>query len=122
MAYHGAAAQEHFVEFLVERAAIRIHYGDDAKAREDLLKAAKTRKFQFALTGALGKRTKFQERDLSQLVVLAKSRDVEPEPYSSRKSSRIGGMDSGKSSSAPDSGPTSPVPTSIPTGPTNIPL
>ena len=94
LAFHGAAAEEHFVEFLVERAAIRTYYGDDGKAREDLVRASQTRKFQFALTGVLGKRTKFQDRDISQLVVLAKSRDHEPEPYSSRKSSRAEGMDS----------------------------
>ena len=98
LTFGGAAAEEHFVEFLVERAQIRIYYGDDEKAREDLARATKTRHFQFALTGALGKRTKFQVSDLSQLVVLAKSRDHEPEPYSSRKSSRAEGMDSRKTS------------------------
>lgn len=86
--FGGAAAEEHFVEFLLERAQLRIFYGDDDKAREDLTRASTIRHFQFALTGALGKRTKFQVNDLSQLVVLAKSRDHEPEPYSSRKSSR----------------------------------
>lgn len=86
--YGGAAAEEHFVEFLLERAQLRIGYGDDDKAREDLSRASTIRHFQFALTGALGKRTKFQKHDLSQLVVLAKSRDHEPEPYNSRKSSR----------------------------------
>jgi tetratricopeptide (TPR) repeat protein len=100
LAFHGAAADEHFVEFLIERAAIRTYYGDDAKAREDLVRAAHTRKFQFALTGVLGKRTKFQDRDISQLVVLAKSRDHEPETYSSRKSSRAEDQDSRKGSHA----------------------
>jgi tetratricopeptide (TPR) repeat protein len=102
LAFHGAAAEEHLVEFLVERAAIRTYYGDDAKAREDLVRAAQIRKFQFALTGVLGKRTKFQDFDISQLVVLAKSRDHEPEPYSSRKSSRVEGMD-GRNDSQTDS-------------------
>lgn len=102
LAFHGAAAEEHFVEFLVERAAIRTYYGDDAKAREDLVRAAQIRKFQFALTGVLGKRTKFQDRDITQLVVLAQSREHEPEPYSSRKSSKAEGMD-GKESSHSDS-------------------
>lgn len=88
LVYGGAAAQEHMVEFLVERATIKTYYGDEDSAREDLLRAAKLREFEFALTGALGKKTKFQEKDVTQLVVLAKSRDVEPEPYSSRKSSR----------------------------------
>ena len=98
LAFGGAAAEEHFVELLVERAQIRIFYGDDDTARDDLALASKTRHFYFALTGALGKRTKFQVNDLSQLVVLAKSRDHEPEPYSSRKSSRAEGMDSRKGS------------------------
>lgn len=87
LAYAGAAAEEHMVEYLVERANVKIYYGDNVHAREDLLRAAKLRNFEFALTGALGKRTKFQEKETSQLVVLAKSRDQEPEPYHSRKSS-----------------------------------
>ncbi|KAK9859152.1 Tetratricopeptide-like helical protein [Penicillium brevicompactum] len=61
--------------FLLERAIINTHHGFDIKAREDIDQAAKVRKFEFALTGKMGKRTKFQERDISQLVVLAKSAD-----------------------------------------------
>ncbi|KEF57591.1 uncharacterized protein A1O9_05509 [Exophiala aquamarina CBS 119918] len=126
LAYGGAAAEEHFVEFLVERALVKTHYGDDQVARVDLAHAATTRQFQFALSGVLGKRTKFQDRDITQLVVLAKSRDHEPEPYSSRKSSRAEASDSRKSS-AVDTGsasrhprpkspntPISPPPTSVP--------
>ena len=60
-------------EFLVERAEIHIRHGFDARAKADLTDAAKEQKFAFALTGRLGKRTKFQQSDLSQLVVLAKS-------------------------------------------------
>ena len=62
-------------ELLIERASIHILHGFDVKAREDLESAAKKRQFEYALTGRLGKRTKFQERELSQLVVLAKSYD-----------------------------------------------
>jgi tetratricopeptide (TPR) repeat protein len=120
--FHAHAAEEFFVEFLLERAAICTYYGDEEMARLSLTQAAKIRDFQFALTGALGKRTKFQETELSQLVVLAKSRDFEPEPYSSRKSSRADGMDPHKPSSAANSRPTTPTPTSVPAGPTNIPL
>ncbi|KIW94760.1 uncharacterized protein Z519_04737 [Cladophialophora bantiana CBS 173.52] len=94
LAFGGAAAEEHFVEFLIERAVVRTHYGDDALARADLAKAATTRQFQFLLTGALGKRTKFQDRDISQLVVLARSRDREPEPYSNRKGGKVEGVKS----------------------------
>ena len=61
------------VQYLLERAAINNHHGSDAKAREDIDQAAKESGFEFTLTGRLGKRTKFQEKELSQLVVLAKS-------------------------------------------------
>ncbi|KAL3455790.1 hypothetical protein BJX64DRAFT_57106 [Aspergillus heterothallicus] len=60
-------------KFLLERATVHVHHGFDAKARTDLEQAATERNFQFALTGRLGKRTKFQDRDISQLVILAKS-------------------------------------------------
>ncbi|KAI9807427.1 MAG: hypothetical protein M1833_000172 [Piccolia ochrophora] len=61
------------VEYLLERAAIHTFYDHDIQARADLERAANENKFQFALTGMLGKRTKFQEKDLSQLIVLALS-------------------------------------------------
>ncbi|OGM50644.1 TPR domain protein [Aspergillus bombycis] len=60
-------------KFLLERALIHTHHGFDSKARADIDKAASERNFKFALTGKLGKRTKFQERDISQLVIIAKS-------------------------------------------------
>lgn len=59
--------------FLLERAAVHTHHGFDSKARSDLEQAAVANGFEFALTGKLGKRTKFQDRDITQLVVLAKS-------------------------------------------------
>ena len=59
-------------EYLIERAAINTLHGRDKEAREDLKNAAAQRSFEFALTGRLGKRTKFQQKDLSQLVVLAR--------------------------------------------------
>ncbi|MCJ1370524.1 hypothetical protein MMC20_001737 [Loxospora ochrophaea] len=61
------------IQLLLERVAIHTHHGLDVKAREDLDRAAKESDFQFVLTGRLGKRTKFQQQELSQLVVLAKS-------------------------------------------------
>ena len=63
-------------EFLIERATIHMYHGFDLKARADIARAAQERRFEFLLTGRLGKRTKFQKRELSQLVVLAKSYDV----------------------------------------------
>ncbi|CAF9921529.1 MAG: hypothetical protein ALECFALPRED_001819 [Alectoria fallacina] len=66
-------------QFLLERATIHIHHGFDQRAREDIEQAARERSFHFALTGRLGKRTKYQEKELSQLVVLAKSADEDEE-------------------------------------------
>ena len=61
------------VKWLVEKANVHIMLGQDAKAKEAIQKAAEVNKFQYMLSGALGKRTKFQEKATSQLVVLAKS-------------------------------------------------
>lgn len=66
--------------FLLERAAIHLHHGFDQRARADIEQAARERSFHFALTGRLGKRTKYQEKELSQLVVLAKSADEDETP------------------------------------------
>ncbi|KAH0314906.1 TPR-like protein, partial [Aureobasidium melanogenum] len=68
-----ASSENAKVEFLLERASIETFYGLDKKARVDLDEAAAEQGFQFALTGILGRRTKFQQHDVSQLVVLAKS-------------------------------------------------
>ncbi|KAH7071915.1 hypothetical protein BKA63DRAFT_516613 [Paraphoma chrysanthemicola] len=59
--------------FLLERAAIHTHHGFDKKAKADIDQATAERKFEFALTGLMGKRTKFQQKDTSQLLVLARS-------------------------------------------------
>ncbi|KAK8217248.1 hypothetical protein M8818_001501 [Zalaria obscura] len=61
------------VQFVLERASIETFHGFDKRARADLDEASKEQGFQFALTGLLGKRTKWQEKETSQLVVLAKS-------------------------------------------------
>lgn len=61
------------VRFLVEKANVCIMLGQDVKAREALKLAAELNGFVYALSGALGKRTRFQEKSTSQLVVLAKS-------------------------------------------------
>ncbi|CAA9960548.1 tetratricopeptide repeat domain protein [Pyrenophora teres f. maculata] len=65
--------KELYTSFLLERAAIHTHHGFDKKARADLEQATSERKFEFALTGLMGKRTKFQTKDTSQLIVLARS-------------------------------------------------
>lgn len=65
---------EEQVRFLVEKANVCIMLGRDGAAREALGRAAEVHGFNYALSGALGKRTRFQEKSTSQLVVLAKSR------------------------------------------------
>ncbi|TVY16810.1 TPR repeat-containing protein [Lachnellula arida] len=63
------------VQFLLEKAQIHIMQGQDFKAKEDVRMAREASGFNYALSGALGKRTKFQQNDLSQLLVFAKSRE-----------------------------------------------
>lgn len=84
------------VEFLLERASIQIHHGLDKLARADLDRAKDLRRFDYALTGRPGKRTKFQEKDISQLVVLAKSHESDEKP----NGSAVGGI-SGANDAAP---------------------
>lgn len=69
----GSWSREDKVQFLVEAANNYILLGRDDKAREALKEASQTSGLVYALSGALGKRTKFQEKSTSQLVVLAKS-------------------------------------------------
>jgi tetratricopeptide (TPR) repeat protein len=68
-----SALKDRKAALLLERAMAYMQYGFDKKARADLDKAASLREFRFALTGRLGKRTKFQKVDTSQLVILARS-------------------------------------------------
>ncbi|KAI1474897.1 hypothetical protein F4774DRAFT_399096 [Daldinia eschscholtzii] len=61
------------IQYLLEEAACHILLGNDTKARQALSLATKISGFLYALSGAPGKRTRFQEKNISQLVVLAKS-------------------------------------------------
>lgn len=69
-----------WVSFLLERATVHLHHGFDKEAKEDIERAAKERHFEFALTGLLGKRTKYQQKDVSQLIVLAHSTEAHSKP------------------------------------------
>ncbi|KAK6853775.1 TPR repeat-containing protein [Apiospora arundinis] len=62
-------------QFLLEKSNAHVMLGNDAKAKDALQLAAQKSGFTYALSGALGKRTKWQEKSTSQLVVLAKSAD-----------------------------------------------
>lgn len=61
------------VQFLLEKANAHIMLGHDPKAKQALQQATEASGLVYALSGALGKRTRFQEKSTSQLVVLAKS-------------------------------------------------
>ncbi|KAI1653735.1 hypothetical protein F4813DRAFT_373273 [Daldinia decipiens] len=69
---------EYRIQYFLEEAACHILLGNDAKAREALNLATKISGFSYALSGAPGKRTRFQEKNISQLVVLAKSHALFP--------------------------------------------
>lgn len=56
-------------------ALIESYYGLDKEACNMMQQAQKTSGFQWELTGALGRRTKFQTFDVSQLVLLAESKN-----------------------------------------------
>ncbi|RDA92155.1 hypothetical protein CP533_5608 [Ophiocordyceps camponoti-saundersi (nom. inval.)] len=66
--------QQDQARFLVETATNYILLGYYDKAKERIKEAAQASGFQYALSGALGKRTRFQEKSTSQLLVLARSR------------------------------------------------
>lgn len=59
---------------LLEQGLLEHHFTQDKSAAEYFVKAARATGLQYELTGALGKRTKFQQTELSQLVLLAESR------------------------------------------------
>jgi tetratricopeptide (TPR) repeat protein len=65
------------VQFLLEKVQIYIVQGLDIKAKEHVRMAKTVSGFSYSLSGALGKRTKFQQTDISQLVVFARSRESE---------------------------------------------
>ncbi|KAK0276043.1 hypothetical protein LTR35_010812 [Friedmanniomyces endolithicus] len=97
------------VELLLERATVHIHHGLDKLARGDLELAKRKRGFEYELTGLMGKRTKFQENNISQLVVLARSHESENktngEKSSGIESSVEGAAANGKSTEQTASGP-----------------
>ncbi|KAI1206025.1 uncharacterized protein F4807DRAFT_440523 [Annulohypoxylon truncatum] len=65
--------RESRIQFRLEEAACHIMLGNDTNSRKALQSATEISGFSYILSGALGKRTRFQEKNTSQLVVLAKS-------------------------------------------------
>lgn len=74
------------VQFLLEKAQIYIMQGLDLKAKENVKMAKTVSGFSYTLSGALGKRTKFQQNDTSQLVIFARSKEVDDPPNADAES------------------------------------
>ncbi|GAA5815018.1 hypothetical protein MFLAVUS_008524 [Mucor flavus] len=62
------------IRYELEVGLIYSFFGQDKEALENMESAQKTSGFVWSLTGSLGRRTKFQTFDVSQLVVLAESK------------------------------------------------
>ena len=60
---------------LLEQGLVHHVLRDDRAAAQLFIRAAKAFGLEYELTGALGKKTKFQQTELSQLVLLAQSRE-----------------------------------------------
>lgn len=71
---------------LLEQGLLDHTLSQDKTAAELFVRAAQATKLEYELTGALGKRTKFQEHDITQLVLLAESRarDTDGTPPASK--------------------------------------
>ena len=59
---------------LLEQGLLEHYVGHDKSAADYFVRAARATQLEYELTGAPGKRTKFQDRDVTQLVLLAESR------------------------------------------------
>ncbi|KAF8933027.1 hypothetical protein BGZ58_006636 [Dissophora ornata] len=65
--------KEAMTRFWIEKGLVLHWYTEDTKAYDTFQKAQSASGLRFKVTGALGKRTKFQQFDTSQLVVVAES-------------------------------------------------
>ncbi|KAJ3121262.1 hypothetical protein HK100_012450 [Physocladia obscura] len=60
--------------FRLELGLVHHYYGRQAKGLDEFSKAQEATKLEWNITGALGKRTKFQTFDVTQLVLIAESK------------------------------------------------
>jgi tetratricopeptide (TPR) repeat protein len=73
--YKGFASEDDLAGRLaLEQGLLQHHFGSDKAAADLFIRAARYTGLEYELTGALGKRTKFQQTELTQLVLLAESR------------------------------------------------
>lgn len=78
---------------LLENALAKQRAGQDRLASEGLVEAAKVHRLEYELSGALGKRTKWQKQDKTQLVLLAESREAGAERAEEDEASTSGKHD-----------------------------
>ena len=71
---HGEQDKDLLGRILLEKGLLRHVLHLDKLSKEDFNNAARVMELKYELTGALGKRTKFQQDDVAQLVLLAESR------------------------------------------------
>ncbi|KAK4685648.1 tetratricopeptide repeat protein 27, partial [Tremellales sp. Uapishka_1] len=72
----------------VEIGLLHHSLGQDKAANREFLQAAQASGLEFELTGAMGKKTKWQQEALSQLVLLAESRKREGEEEETKKTEK----------------------------------
>ncbi|KAG5351342.1 hypothetical protein C0989_006894 [Termitomyces sp. Mn162] len=80
---------------ILEAGLLEHQLSQDRSAADLFVQAAKTTALEYELTGALGKRTKFQQFDLSQLVLLAESHLPDDDTTNLSKSMSIEEKDGG---------------------------
>ncbi|CAG8609239.1 10588_t:CDS:1 [Cetraspora pellucida] len=66
---------EIYARFHLEYGIINHYYGHDSLAKEHFVKAQELSGFKWSFTGMLGKRTKFQTFNVSQLLIIANSQN-----------------------------------------------
>lgn len=71
--------RELHIRILMEKGLVHHYYTRDTEAKSWFIKAQECSKLKWSLTGALGKRTKHQTFEVSQLVVIAESHVDSPE-------------------------------------------
>ncbi|KIJ57199.1 hypothetical protein M422DRAFT_148828 [Sphaerobolus stellatus SS14] len=93
-------------QLILEEGLLHHHFGNDRAAAGAFVRSARTMGLEYELTGALGRRTKFQQWDVSQLVLLAESRRREGEE---EEEPTQGGEKEAQDEKTPESAPSMPT-------------
>ncbi|KAI0941211.1 hypothetical protein AcV7_002841 [Taiwanofungus camphoratus] len=87
----------------LEQGLLEHYMGHHKSAGEYFIRAARATELEYELTGALGKRTKFQQTDVTQLVLLAESRPREDDSDNNKKDDQANPSTAGVSLTLSDS-------------------